>query len=99
MPQSRNFDRPQSRLLRQVSVPTEVDLHHMRVRDALDKLDRYLDDAAVAGIPWVRIIHGKGAGTLKRAVLDHIADHPLVESHEPASPAEGGGGVTIAKLT
>ena len=68
------------------------------MRDALDKLERYLNDAAVAGMPWVRIIHGKGTGTLKGAVLGFLSSHPLVVSHHPASPAEGGGGVTVARF-
>ena len=88
----------QSRLLSQLSVPTEVHLRRMKVRDALQKLDRYLNDATVMGMPWVRVIHGKGTGILKGAVLEYLSDHPLVKSHEPAAPSEGNGGVTIAKL-
>ena len=66
-----------SRLMRQISVPTEIHLRRMKVRDALDELDRYLGDAAVMGMPWVRVIHGKGAGVLKGAVLEFLSDHPL----------------------
>ena len=88
----------QSRLLDQISVPTEVHLRRMKVRDALQKLDRYLNDATVMGMPWVRVIHGKGTGILKGAVIEFLSDHPLVKSHEPAAPSEGNGGVTIAKL-
>ena len=95
---SNSSDSGQSRLMRQISVPTEVHLRRMSVRDALDKLDRYLNDATVMGMPWVRVIHGKGTGTLKRAVLDYLSDHPLVAKHYPASPSEGNGGVTIAEL-
>ncbi len=88
----------ESRLMRQISVPTEVHLRRMKVRDALDKLDRYLGDAAVMGMPWVRVIHGKGTGILKGAVLEFLSDHPLVGKCYPASPSEGNGGVTIAEL-
>ena len=91
-------DEGPSPLLRRVSVPTEVHLRRMVVDDALDKLDRYLNDAAVAGIPWVRVIHGKGTGTLKKAVLKFLSGHRLVSKFYPASPSEGGGGVTIAEL-
>lgn len=84
--------------MRQVSVSTEVHLRMMSVRDALDKLDRYLNDAAIAGYPWVRVIHGKGTGILKGAVLKFLSKHPLVARHYPAAPEEGGGGVTIAEL-
>ena len=89
----------ESRLLRQVSLSTEVHLRRMTVQDALEKLDRYLNDATVMGMPSVRVIHGKGTGTLKTAVLKYLSDHPLVARHYPASPSEGGGGVTIAELT
>ncbi len=88
----------ESRLMRQVSVPTEVHLRRMKVRDALEKLDRYLDEAAVRNMPWVRVIHGKGTGILKCAVLEFLSDHPLVGRHYPAAPSEGNGGVTIAEL-
>ncbi len=84
--------------MRQISVPTEVHLRRMKVRDALDKLDRYLDDAVVMGMPWVRVIHGKGTGILKGAVLEFLNDHPLVSKHYPAAPNEGNDGVTIAEL-
>ncbi len=75
---SNSSDSDHSRLMRQISVPTEVHLRRMSVRDALDKLDRYLNDATVMGMPWVRVIHGKGTGTLKGAVLDYLSNHPLV---------------------
>lgn len=91
-------DRPQSRLLSQVSVETEVHLRRMPVRQALDKLDRYLSDAVLAGYPWVRVVHGKGTGTMREAVREFLSKHPLVSGHRPAAPNEGNGGVTIADL-
>ena len=96
--ESTRRENDESRLLRQMSVPTEVHLRRMRVRAALDKLDRYLNDATVAGLPWVRVIHGKGTGTLKAAVIEHLSSHSLVTRHHPAPPSEGGGGATIAVL-
>ena len=75
------------RLYRQLSVPTQVHLRRMTVADALEKLDRYLNDATVTGIPAARVIHGKGTGTLKAAVLDFLTLHALVARHYPASPA------------
>ena len=84
--------------MRQASVPTEVHLRLMKVRPALDKLDRYLNDATLAGLPWVRVIHGKGTGTMRKAVQEFLSNHPLVAKHYPASPSEGNGGVTIAEL-
>jgi DNA mismatch repair protein MutS2 len=70
----------------------------MKVRDALKKLDDYLGDAAIAGMPRVRVIHGKGTGILKNAVLEFLAKHPLVARTYAAAPSEGNGGVTIAEL-
>ena len=87
-----------SRLFARVSVPTEVHLRRMKVHDALEKLDRYLDDAALMGLPRVRVVHGKGTGTLRRAVVDHMSRHPLVARTYPATASEGAEGVTIAEL-
>ena len=70
----------------------------MKVRPALVKLERYLNDASRAGLPWVRIVHGKSGGVMKQAVIEHITGHALVAGHQSASPAEGNGGVTIARL-
>ena len=91
-------DQRQSRLLGQISVETEVHLRRLPVRQALDKLDRYLNDAVIAGYPWVRVVHGKGTGTMREAVREFLSKHPLVVRHHPASPGEGNGGVTIADL-
>jgi DNA mismatch repair protein MutS2 len=68
------------------------------VDEVLPDLDKYLDDAFRAGLPWVRIIHGRGTGTLARAVRNMLSLHPLVKSHEVASREEGGEGETIAHL-
>ena len=85
-------------MIEQLAVPNEVHLRRMKVRPALVKLERYLNDAVTAGLPWVRIVHGKSGGAMKQAVIQHITKHPLVASHQSASPAEGNGGVTVAKL-
>ena len=90
--------RETSRLLGQLSVETEVHLRRMPVRQALDKLDRYLSDAVIAGYPWVRVVHGKGTGTMREAVREFLSKHPSVVRHRPAAPSEGNGGVTIAML-
>ena len=98
MRRSRPSDSDRSRLYRQISLPTEIHLRRMTVRDALEKLERYLDDATVAGMRAVRVIHGKGTGILKGAVLKYLSDHPLVSRHYPAPPSEGSGGATIVEL-
>ena len=76
----------------------ELDLRGQTTEEALPRLERYLDDAYLVGLPWVRIIHGKGTGALRAAVRDEFQRHPLVASYEPGKEGEGGDGVTVAKL-
>lgn len=84
---------------REASSPgMKLDLRGNTVEEALDRLDRYLDAAVRAELPWVHIIHGKGTGVLRRAVREFLAHHPLVSSYEAGSEAEGGDGVTIVHL-
>jgi len=61
-------------------------------------LDRYLNDAYLVGMPWVRIIHGKGGGVLKAVVREQLKDHALVASFKPGELNEGGDGVTVVTL-
>ena len=76
----------------------ELDLRGQTADEALHHLDHYLDNAYLAGLPWVRIIHGKGTGTLRAAVRQALQGHPLVLSCESGKEGEGGEGVTVAKL-
>ncbi len=80
------------------SVASSLDLRGARVDEALDALARYLDDAAVAGLPQVTIIHGLGTGALRDAVRRHAADHPGVRTVRPGERGEGGDGATIVTL-
>jgi DNA mismatch repair protein MutS2 len=80
------------------SVPLQLDLRGARAEEALAVLDRYLNDAAVAGMERLRIIHGKGTGALRQAIRTALADHPLVREHQAAAPSEGGDGATIVRL-
>jgi len=80
------------------AVPPEIELRGQTVDEAMPTIEQYLDEAFRAGLPWTRIIHGKGTGTLRRQVRDLLAKHPLVKSYEQAPPQEGGEGVTIAHL-
>ncbi len=75
-----------------------IDLRGHTVEESLEQLDRYLDQAMRAGLPEAQIIHGKGTGTLRRAVRDFLARHPLVADYEGAGYREGGEGVTVAKI-
>lgn len=76
----------------------EVDLRGLMSEDALDKLERYLEQAYLAGLPFVRIIHGKGTGKLRQAVREALKGHAYVKSFEEGGDKEGGEGVTVAKL-
>ena len=66
--------------------------------EARDLVEQYLDDAFMAGLANVRLIHGKGTGALRKAVRGLLAGHPLVESFRDGEPAEGGAGATVAVL-
>ena len=74
----------------------ELDLRGMRVDEALDALDEYIDRAYLAELPWVRIIHGKGTGALRNVVRDFLRNHPVVSRYRPGEAGEGGDGVTMA---
>ena len=76
----------------------EVDLRGLRVDDGLDDLERQLDAAYLNGMPFVRIIHGKGTGAMKKAVREALHTNPHVKRFEGGKDEEGGDGVTIAFL-
>lgn len=76
----------------------EISLRGKLVEDGLDELDKYLERAYSAGLPFVRIVHGKGTGRMREAVRAALKDSPYVKSFEEAHENEGGAGVTIAKL-
>jgi DNA mismatch repair protein MutS2 len=86
------------RLERARTVASSLDLRGARVDEALETLDRYLDDAAVAGLGSVTIIHGLGTGALRDAVRDATSTHPLVRSSRPGERGEGGDGATVVTL-
>jgi DNA mismatch repair protein MutS2 len=80
------------------AIPVELRLIGRTTEDARDLLEKYLDDAFLAGLPSVRIIHGKGTGALRRVVEDVLEGHPLVAEHRPGAPHEGGTGATVAVM-
>ena len=80
-------------------VSSELDLHSFTVEEALPALDRYLNDAFMAGHSEVRIVHGKGTGILRQAVNRELKKHPLVRSFRIGGHREGQTGVTIVQLT
>jgi DNA mismatch repair protein MutS2 len=78
--------------------PLQMEVRGWRAEQVGPELDRYLNDAYMAGLPFVRIVHGKGTGVLKQVVREHLTGHPLVKSFDFAAPREGGEGVTVAAL-
>jgi DNA mismatch repair protein MutS2 len=83
---------------RKTPVTDELRLRHLTVDEALLRLDQYLNDAVMAGLYQVKIIHGKGTGTIRRVVRERLAQHPLVQSYRNGEYGEGGFGVTIVVL-
>jgi len=79
-------------------VPVEIELRGQTIDEAMPTVEQYVDEAFRGGLARVRIIHGKGTGTLRRQVRDFLSKHPLVKSYEQARPEEGGEGVTIVHL-
>ncbi len=80
------------------TVASSLDLRGARVDEALDAFERYLDDAALAGLDQVTIIHGLGTGALRDAVRERAASHPLVRGFEAGGRGGGGDGATIVRL-
>jgi DNA mismatch repair protein MutS2 len=78
------------------NIPFEIDLRGHRVEESEAELEPFLDAAYRANLPFVRIIHGKGTGTLRTAVRRHLAAHPAIVRFEFGKASEGGDGVTLA---
>src|SRR3954468_7894691 len=80
-------------------VSAELNLIGQRVDEAIDESDRFLDRALLEGKQAVRLIHGFGTGTLRKALREHLRKHPAVKSWRPGGENEGGDGATIAVLS
>ena len=76
----------------------ELYLRRLTVEEAIARLDKFLHDAFVSGLKQVKIIHGKGTGTLRLLVWRELGKHSLVNSFRSGIPAEGSQGVTIVEL-
>jgi DNA mismatch repair protein MutS2 len=88
----------QRRMQMRQTLSPEIMLLGMRAEQAMEALDGYIDDACMAGISPVRVVHGKGTGALKKVVWDYLQGHPHVGSFRLGEDGEGGGGVTVVQL-
>ena len=84
--------------IRAAGVKPELDLRGMMSDEALDTVDRYLDDALLAHLKSVTIIHGKGTGALRAAVRKHLKTSKYVKTFRPGRFGEGEDGVTVVEL-
>lgn len=80
------------------SMPIELDIRGKRVDEVPPIVDSYVNDAYLLGMPFVRVIHGKGTGALRSIVRDLLKDSPAVSRAETAGPNEGGDGATVVHL-
>lgn len=79
-------------------ITTEINLLGMTVDDAINTLEKYLDDAYLSGLKQVRVVHGKGSGALRRGVQDYLRTNPHVGSFRLGMYGEGDSGVTIVEI-
>ena len=86
------------RMSKSALISTEINLIGMTVDEAMGHLDKYLDDAYLAHVPSVRIVHGKGTGALRTAVQQHLKRCKYIKSYRLGTFGEGDAGVTIAEF-
>nr|WP_279663447.1 endonuclease MutS2 [Ectobacillus ponti] len=79
-------------------VKLELDLRGERYEDAMLRVEKYIDDALLAGYPRISIIHGKGTGALRQGVQEYLKKHRHVKSYRYGDMGEGGLGVTVVEL-
>ena len=83
------------KMSKSMSISPEINLLGRTVDEALSELDKYLDDAYLAHLPSVRVVHGKGTGALRNAVHNHLKRIKYVKSYRLGEYGEGDAGVTI----
>ena len=76
----------------------EISLRGMRVDEALDVLEKHIENAYLAGVPFIRIVHGKGTGRLRQAVQEALKKSEYIKNWETANENEGGTGATIGHI-
>jgi DNA mismatch repair protein MutS2 len=80
------------------SVSDEINVIGMTVEQASERVDKFLDDSALAHRPRVRIIHGHGTGALRKGIGEFLASHPLVARHSFEAEEHGGKAITVVEL-
>jgi DNA mismatch repair protein MutS2 len=80
------------------NVGTEIDVRGMQVDEALEAVDKYVNDALLAGLREVRIVHGVGTGTLRSSLMPFLKQHPLVEVVLPGGLHQKNPGATMVKI-
>jgi len=80
------------------NIATELDLRGKTLQETFDEVDKYIDDAYIAGLPQVTLIHGKGTGVLREGIQKFLKDNHLINSYRLGKFNEGGTGVTIVEL-
>jgi len=82
----------------QKSAVTEINVIGMTVEQATELVDKFLDDAALAHLPQVRIIHGHGTGALRKGLAEYLKSQPLVAKASFESDEHGGKAITVVEL-
>ena len=80
------------------TISPEVKLLGMTTDEAIQELDKYIDDAYLSNLSTIRIVHGKGTGALRKAVHEYLRRNPHIKQYNLAEFGEGDAGVTIAEL-
>ena len=86
------------RVPEKTGIGSELHLLGRTTDEAREMVEQYLDDAFMAGLPTVRLVHGKGTGALRKTIRTLLSAHPLIESFRDGEPSEGGTGATVAAL-
>jgi DNA mismatch repair protein MutS2 len=98
-PEGKKAARPQgAKIERALNIRPETDLRGMTVEEGVENARKYLDDAYLAGLPQVTLIHGKGTGALRKAIQNLLKTHAHVKSYRLGAFGEGGDGVTVAEM-
>lgn len=82
----------------QKSVASEINVIGQTVDEATREVEKFVDQAFLAGLPRVRVVHGSGMGILRKALRQYLQKHPHVEVIKEAEQNEGGGGATVVEL-